>query len=213
MKTKHLLFSSLLFLSLNIETSASYLDRQNKSHVSVSHLHYVFNKVKTTSSVSQKALAKTFFYYENNRYTKNLSPNYIAIADYTKLASQKRLFIINLQTAEVTKYLVAHGVNSGARGDRVWDAGNKLGSNKTPTGFFRVGTKEGITAKKRYHYIGLDGLEWKNRNAKKREIILHTASYVGTSGRSHGCFAIKPEDKRQVFSRMKKALLFSYVGD
>ncbi|CAA6802469.1 MAG: Unknown protein [uncultured Sulfurovum sp.] len=213
MKTKHLLFSSLLFFSLNSQASTSYGNMQHGNHLSVSQLHYVFNQVKRNSNVSQKALAKTFFYYENNRYAKGLSPNYVAIADYTKYASEKRLFIINLHTAEVTKYLVAHGRNSGARGDRVWSAGNTLGSYKTPTGFFKIGSKEGITSKKKYNYLGLDGLEWKNRNAKQREIILHTASYVGTAGRSLGCFAIQPEDKWQVFSKMKRALLFSYVGD
>lgn len=213
MKYKLILFISLLLFSLNTQASNSYKDMQHGQYVSTSHLHYVFNKVKRTSDVSQKALAKTFDYYENNRYTKYLSPNYIAIADYTKLASQKRLFIINLHTGEVRKHLVAHGLNSGAKGDRVWNAGNTAGSYKTPTGFFKVGHKEGITSKKRYNYLGLDGLEWKNRNAKKREIILHTAAYVGRSGRSHGCFAIQPEDKWQVFSRLKRALLFSYVGN
>ena len=213
MKSKLILFSSLLFFSLNTQAVSSFRDMNQANHLSITHLHKIFNKVKSTSNVSQKALAKTFHYYENNRYAKYLSPKFLAIADYTKLASQKRLFIINLYTGEVKKHLVAHGLNSGAKGDRVWDAGNKAGSYKTPTGFFRVGSREGITFRKKYNYLPLDGLEWKNRNAKKREIILHTASYVGREGRSHGCFAIKPEDRWQVFSRMKRALLFSYVGD
>lgn len=212
MKSKLLLFSSLLLFSINAQAISSYRDMQHGNYVSKAHLKYVFNLVKYSSNISQKALAKTFDYYERNRYAKHLSPNYIAIADYTKVSSEKRLFIINLHTAEVKKYLVAHGVNSGARGGRVWRASNKLGSNKTPTGFFKVGYKEGITYKKRYNYLGIDGLEWKNRNAKKREIIVHTASYVARGGRSHGCFAIQPKDRWQVFSRLKSALLFSYVG-
>jgi hypothetical protein len=212
MKTKLILLSSLILFSLNIEATTSYRDMKHGNHVSIAHLHYVFNKVKQTSTVSQKALAKTFNYYENNRYAKYLSPNFVAIADYTKFASENRLFIINLHTGEVRNHMVAHGVNSGAKGDRVWSAGNTSGSYKTPTGFFKVGYKEGITSKG-YNYLGLDGLEWKNKNAKKREIILHTASYVARSGRSHGCFAIQPKDRWQVFSRMKNALLFSYVGD
>ncbi|HHS92003.1 MAG TPA: hypothetical protein ENK82_01535, partial [Campylobacterales bacterium] len=138
---------------------------------------------------------------------------YIVIADYTKLASQKRLYIIDLHTADVSSYFVAHGRNSGAKGDRVWDASNVMGSYKTPTGFFKVGAKERVTTTKRYDYLSVEGLEWKNRNAKRREIILHTAWYVGTKGRSRGCFAIKPEDKWQVFSRAKNALLYSYAGE
>ena len=213
MKSKLILFTSLLFLSLNAQASSSYKDMQHGNYVSVAHLHDIFNKVKRTSNVSEKALAKTFHYYEYNRYSKHLSPNYIAIADYTKFAAEKRLFIINLHTGEVKNHLVAHGLNSGAKGDRVWSAGNKAGSYKTPTGFFKVGYKEGITTRKKYNYLALDGLEWKNRNAKKREIILHTAGYVASAGRSHGCFAIQPKDRWQVFSRMKRALLFSYAGD
>jgi len=212
MKFKSLLVSSLLFLSINAEASSSYRDMQYGKYVSLSHLHYIFNKVKQSSNVSQKALAKTFDYYEHHRYKKHLSPNFLAIADYTKLAYQKRLFIIDLHTGKVEKYLVAHGVNSGARGGRVWSASNKDGSFKTPTGFFKIGAKEGITSRKRYHYLGVNGLEWKNRNAKKREIILHTAPYVSRAGRSHGCFAIQPKDRWRIFSKMKRALLLSYVG-
>ncbi|CAA6814568.1 MAG: Unknown protein [uncultured Sulfurovum sp.] len=212
MKTKHILFTSLVFFSLNTQSLTAYGYVQQGKHVSVSHLQYVFNKVKQTSNVSEKALAKTFHYYENNRHTQRLSANYLAIADYTKSAWEKRLFIINLHTGNVTPYLVAHGRNSGDRGDRVWSAGNTAGSFKTPTGFFKIGSKEGITSRKKYNYLGLDGLEWENRNARQREIILHTAPYVGNAGRSHGCFAIKPEDRGAVFSRMKRALLLSYTG-
>ncbi len=213
MNFKYFLLTALLFFTIPTHATTSYRDAQYGNYVSISHLRYVFNTVKKNSTVSQKALAKTFNYYENNRYSKHLSPNYIAIADYTKLASQKRLFIINLHTATVKSYLVAHGVNSGVKGGRVWNASNQAGSYQTPTGFFKVGHKEGITTRKRYNYLALDGLEWKNRNAKKRQIILHTASYVGRAGRSHGCFAIQPKDKWQIFSRLKRALLVSYVGN
>ena len=213
MKKKYFLVTLLLFLSINLEAKSSYKDLQYGNYVSISHLHYVFNQVKRTSNITQKALAQTFDYYEKNRYTKHLSPNFLAIADYTKSAFEKRLFIIDLHSGEVKKHLVAHGRNSGDKGDRVRRASNIAGSYQTPTGFFKVGSKEGITYKKRYNYLGVEGLEWKNRNAKKREIILHTAAYVAKAGRSRGCFAIKPEDRWQVFSRMKNALLFSYAGN
>lgn len=211
MDTKKILATSLLFFSLN-SYGVTYHSNQQGHYVTSSQLYNVFQKVKRTSNISTKALAKTFHYYEKNRYRKHLSPDYLAIADYTKLASQKRLFIINLHTGRVRKHLVAHGLKSGAKGGRVWRASNKEGSLKTPTGFFKVGSKEGTTWRKKYKYLGIEGLEWKNRNARKREIILHTASYVAKGGRSYGCFAIKPQDRWQVFSRLKRALLFSYVG-
>jgi hypothetical protein len=212
MSRKFLLFLSLFLLTATAQARTSYLESQSRYYVPVSQLHHVFERVKTNSDISQKALAKAFYYYEKNRYQKRLSPNYLAIADYTKFASQKRLYIINLHTAEVLRFMVAHGKNSGQIGDRVWNASNVMGSYQTPTGFFKVGHEEGVTATKGYDYLAVNGLEVKNRNAKDREIILHTASYVERQGRSKGCFAIKPEDKWQVFSRLKNALLFSYVG-
>ncbi len=209
-KQKTLLFS-LLFWTIS-SSATTYHTNQKGHYITASQLYNVFQKVKKTSNVNPKALAKTFHYYEKNRYRKHLSPDYVAIADYTKPASEKRLFIINLHTGRVRKHLVAHGVNSGARGGRVWRASNKEGSLKTPTGFFKVGSKEGTTWRKKYKYLSIAGLEWKNRNAKKRQIVLHTASYVAKGGRSYGCFAIRPQDRWQVFSRLKRALLLSYVG-
>ena len=200
----------LLFSALNAKSC--YADWHYGYYVTKSHLQYVFKKVKYTSDVSQKALAKTFNYYEHNRYKKHLSRDFIAIADYTKVSTQKRLYIINLHSGKVLQYFVAHGKNSGAKGGRVWRSSNIYGTNMTPYGFFRVGIKEGLTVQNRHEYLPIEGLEWKNRNAKQREILLHTAPYVAWSGRSNGCFAILPQDRWQVFSRLKSALLYSYTG-
>ena len=198
----------LLFSTSSIATSTYY----KSAYVSVAHLHKIFEKVKRNSDVSEKALADAFVFYEKNHYKKRLSSNYIAVADYTKVALHKRLYIVNLHTGQVSTYLVAHGVNSGEKYGRVIDPGNAKGSFKTPTGFFKVGVKEGITTKKRYNYLSVYGLEWKNRNARKRQILLHTAWYVARGGRSYGCFAIEPKDRYHVFSKLKTALLYSYTG-
>lgn len=211
---KKLLLQSTLVIALSstLFATSNYVNRQKGHYVTVSHLHYIFNKLKRTSDVSPKALAKTFNFYEKNRYKKHLSPDYIAIADYTKPAIQKRLYVINLHTGKVNQHLVSHGKNSGAKGGRVWRSSNKLGSNMTPYGFFKVGKREGVTYRKHYKYLSIQGLEWKNRNAKQRDILLHTANYVNWGGRSYGCFAIPPQDKWQVFSKLKRALLYSYTG-
>ncbi len=201
----------VLSILLVTTTSSSAKSSYRSGYVSNYHLHKVFNRVKQTSDVSQYALSNAFNYYEKNRYRKHLSPNYMAIADYTKLATTKRLYIINLHNGRVYRHKVAHGKNSGAMGGRVWRASNRMNSFQTPTGFFKVGRREGLTSK-RYRYLGIEGLEWKNRNAKKRDILLHTAKYVKWGGRSGGCFAIEPKDKKAVFARLKTALLYSYVG-
>ena len=203
MKKIIVIISILLWSTTTVSAKSGY--------VSVRQLHNVFNQVKRHSNVSQHALSNAFNYYEKNRYKKHLSPHYMAIADYTKLATTKRLYIIDLYSGRVYRHLVAHGKNSGALGGRVWSASNRINSFKTPTGFFKVGSREGLTSK-RYKYLGIEGLEWKNRNAKKRDILLHTAKYVKWGGRSGGCFAIEPKDKRAVFARLRTALLYSYVG-
>jgi len=194
-------------------SNATAIDHFSKGHyVSVSHLHNIFEQVKRTTNVSQKALADAFAYYEKNCYKKRLSSDYLGIADYTQLSLKKRLYIINLHSGEVTQHLVAHGKNSGKRFGRVVSSGDGIGSLKTPSGFFKIGDREGITIKKRYRYLSVDGLEGHNGNARKREILLHTASYVAKGGRSFGCFAIEPKDKYEIFAKLKTALLYSYVG-
>jgi len=206
---------SMLFVVTGSMANTNY---STNHYASPSHLHKVFNQVKKISSVSQKALSEVFNYYEKNCYLKKLSPHYIAVADYTKIALEKRLYIINLHTGNVSNYLVAHGENSGYKGGRVWRSSNRVGTHMTPYGFFKIGSKEGITFKKKYRYLSVQGLEWRNRKVGEslrnggRDILLHTASYVGRAGRSYGCFAILPQDKYQVFRKLKKALFYSYTG-
>jgi len=175
-------------------------------------------KVKRSSNVSQVALARTFSYYERNRYKKHLSPDYLAIADYTKQATQKRLYIINLHTGKIYRHLLAHGKKSGSRYGRVWRSSNVKNSYMTPYGFFKIGSREGRTYKKRHKYLSVQGLQRSNRkvgwSTKRggRDILLHTANYVNWQGRSYGCFAIRPQDKWKVFPKLKRALFYSYTG-
>jgi hypothetical protein len=215
LKSFLLVCSVLLTLSSNLYGISSY--RQGH-YVSKSHLHNIFKRVKHTSSVSQKALARTFAYYEKNRYKKHLSPDYIAIADYTKKATQKRLYIINLHTGKVYRHLLAHGINSGSRNGRVLRSSNVKDSHMTPYGFFKIGSREGRTYRKRYKYLSVKGLQRSNRKVGwstrrgGRDVLLHTASYVNWRGRSYGCFAIRPQDKWKVFPKLKRALFYSYTG-
>ena len=150
MKLKLLILSLLIFSSLPLYSKTTYANSHKGYYVSKSHLKRIFNRVKRTSDVSQKALAKTFSYYEENRYKKKLSPNYIAIADYTKVATHKRLYIIDLHTGKVNRHIVAHGKNSGAKKGRVWRSSNVLGTNMTPFGFFKIGKKEGLTSQNKH---------------------------------------------------------------
>jgi len=208
MKIICIIFSILLFSTTDCFAKSTYIGH----YVTIPHLHKIYNEVKQKSNVSQRALSRAFKFYERNCYKKQLSTKYIAIADYTKTAMKKRLYIINLHSGRVYRYLVAHGRNSGAKGGRVWRSSNKIGSYMTPFGFFKIGSKEGITVKKKYKYLSVEGLEEKNKNVKKRDILMHTANYVEWGGKSYGCFAIRPQDKDEIFSKLKTAMLYSYTG-
>jgi hypothetical protein len=178
----------------------------------------VYARILQSGKVNKGALQKAFKYYEDNRYSRELSSNHMAIADYTQTALTRRLHIIDLKSGDVKSYQVAHGRRSGPVGGRVHSVSNVVGSNKTSQGFFKVGFNEGRTRTKGYHYLPIEGLESGNRKVGLptrlggRDVIVHTASYVESGGRSNGCFAIRPQDKRQVFGKLKGALLLSYAG-
>ena len=205
-----------LILSLFVSTVDARTN-YNK-YYSNQHLNKIEKRVSSRSTVSKKALKKAFRYYKKNRYKQGLSKKYLAIADYTKTAEQKRLYIISLYNGKIYQHHVAHGKKSGAKGGRVWRSSNKLNSYMTPYGFFKVGVRERITAKKRYKYLSIKGLERSNKKVGLptryggRDVVVHTAKYVNSGGRSYGCFAIKPKDKWAVFKRLKTALLYSYTG-
>ncbi len=210
-----LLITALLITTLEAKTGYS---KKRYGYFSNWHLTKIYKKVYKKSSVNKKALRDAFSYYKKYKKSKRLSKNYLAIADYTKTSSVKRLYIIRLSDGKVYRYFIAHGVRSGAKGGRVWRSSNKPHSYMTPYGFFKVGSSEGVTSKKRYRYLSIKGLQWNNKKVglplRKggRDIILHTAKYVKYEGRSLGCFAIKPKDKYAVFKRIKTALLYSYTG-
>ncbi|CAA6816540.1 MAG: Unknown protein [uncultured Sulfurovum sp.] len=181
-------------------------------------LNHVYKKVSKKTNINKKALKNAFAFYKKNQKKKKLSSKYLAIADYTKSAKHKRLYIINLQKGSVYRYKIAHGKYSGSIGGKVRKSSNKRNSKMTPYGFFKVGTKVGRTKKKNYRYLNVQGLQWSNKKvgypSRKggRDVIIHPAKYVNRGGRSHGCFAIRPQDKKNVFAKLKKALLYSYTG-
>jgi len=182
------------------------------------HLQKIYKKVAKKTNVNKKALKKAFAFYKKNQKRKGLSSKYLAIADYTKTARHKRLYIVNLRNGQVYRYKIAHGKRSGCLGGKVCKSSNRRNSKMTPYGFFKVGSKVGKTKKKHYRYLSVKGLQKSNKKVGYpsrmggRDVIIHPAKYVNSGGRSFGCFAICPHDRRAVFKRLKTALLYSYTG-
>ena len=182
------------------------------------HLQKIYKKVSKKSNINKRALRKAFSYYIKNQRKKGLSSKYLAIADYTKTAKHKRLYIINLKNGKIYRHKVAHGKRSGSIGGKVRRSSNKRGSYMTPYGFFKIGSHVGKTKKKHYRYLTVKGLQKSNRKvgypSRKggRDVIIHPAKYVKGGGRSHGCFAIQRKEMWVVFKRLKNTLFYSYTG-
>lgn len=181
-------------------------------------LKQVYLKILAKDVIPVKALRNAFKFYQRNQKRNGLSKDYITVADYTKTSNKNRLHLINLKNGTISSYYVAHGKKSGPMGGRVIHTSNKVGSNMTSKGFFKVGFREGVTLSKKHKYLSVQGLEKANRKVGwptrlgGRDVIVHTAKYAEIDGRSEGCFAIKPKDKKAIFSKIKGSLFYSFAG-
>ncbi|WP_371917426.1 murein L,D-transpeptidase catalytic domain family protein [Pseudomonas sp. M30-35] len=133
--------------------------------------------------------------------------NRLAVIDYSKPSSAKRLWIFDLKSQQlILRDYVAHGRMSGE--NIASQFSNRLGSYQSSLGLFR--TSESYSGK---HGLSLrmDGLEpGLNDLARERAIVIHGASYVdpnlirsqGRIGRSLGCPAVRPEVARMVVNKL-----------
>ena len=130
------------------------------------------------------------------------------VADFGRPSSQPRLHLVDLASGHTQSLLVAHGRGSDpAHTGWLHRFSNAPGSDATSAGAF-------LTDR---FYVGdhgpslrLIGLDASNSNAEAREIVVHSAWYVGPGilhargqlGRSEGCFAVSPQDLPRVLHRL-----------
>ncbi|MBL9155725.1 MAG: murein L,D-transpeptidase catalytic domain family protein [Verrucomicrobiales bacterium] len=145
----------------------------------------------------------------------------LVVVDYTKPSSEKRMTVIDLKTGRARmNSLVAHGVNSGLVYAQSFS--DEVGSEKSSLGLYRVGEEY---MGKHGPSLRLDGLDRGfNLNARKRGIVVHSASYVsketmhenrheyGRIGRSQGCLALNEKDLVKLDRKMQRpAYVFAYA--
>src|SRR6185436_19971954 len=122
--------------------------------------------------------------------------NHWAVVDFNQPSSVERLFIFDLKSQSVKKFLVAHGQKSGGKFAETFS--NKSGSNCSSLGMYKV---QETYIGKHGESVRIDGLDETNSNARARAVVIHSADYVvpdfngtGRAGRSDGCFAVNPTD-------------------
>lgn len=142
---------------------------------------------------------------------------YLTIIDFTQDSSKRRFFLLDLEKKEIIyNDFVAHGMKSGEKEAEYFS--NEENSHQSSLGFY-------LTAETYYgsngYSLRLDGLDkGLNDNARKRDIVMHGASYVsersieetGRIGRSWGCPALRPDITNEVIDKIQGGnLVFVYA--
>ena len=159
----------------------------------------------------EEALA---FFHENEDLIGNRE--FVTLIDFELHSGEERMYIIDMVTGVVDRYLVAHGRNSDPDHDGYATRfSNTPQSKQTSLGFYLVAEryfgKHGLS-------VRMDGLSVTNSNARKRAIVMHGADYVSPNrskmGRSWGCPAVERRYINEVVSRLEgDSLLYAFVQD
>jgi hypothetical protein len=151
------------------------------------------------------------YYRSNGKTIRNT--RYITIIDFTMKSVEKRLYLLDMETGQVKRHLVAHGKNSDPDQDFLpTEFSNVIGSYKSSLGFYlTLGTYQG----KNGYSMRIRGLEKTNDNAETRAIVVHSAKYVndakGEAGTSLGCPAVDPLFSTELINQIKGESLL-YIG-
>lgn len=135
----------------------------------------------------------------------------LTIIDYSLPATERRLWVVNLETREVleTEH-VAHGARSG--GIFATQFSNRTGTHQSSLGtFITAATFRGV----RGLSLRLRGLEpGINDHAWERGIVIHGTPNVsaararaGTMGRTEGCPAVSTEAARRIIRRIENGVV------
>lgn len=150
-----------------------------------------YSHIDPNNLIADKPLALALAYYDAN-YDKIVNKNYVTVIDFTKNASKKRMFLIDMKTGAVTAMLTSAGKGSDPDGDgNATLFSNVPESRKSSLGYYITGkTYQGGNGLSLY----LHGMSTTNSNAYQRLIVVHGANYVNESdswaGRSAGCPAV-----------------------
>lgn len=144
--------------------------------------------------------------YEKHAGSRS-SQGRMAIVDFSKPSSERRMFVVDLETGLVSAFLVAHGRGSDPDHDAIADTfSDAVGSHASSLGAYLVSEpyqgSHGLS-------IRLDGLDPSNKSARERAVVVHSQWYVtdklaktGRIGRSWGCFVVDRSVIRQITKQL-----------
>ncbi|MEZ6001215.1 murein L,D-transpeptidase catalytic domain-containing protein [Hyphomonas sp.] len=126
---------------------------------------------------------------------------HLVIVDYARRSSEKRAYLVNLETGLVEDmFRAAHGSGSDRDHDGYLDQFSDVpGSSASPEGAYLLAEEY---VGKHGRSLRLDGLDPTNANARARAIVIHAADYAepsflqkwGKLGRSNGCIVFSQTD-------------------
>ena len=187
--------ASLLFLAPTLAQAAGSAPRDNLSK---------YDYVDPENIVPQKALTRALEYYDTY-YDKISNRDYLTVIDFTQSSASKRMYVVNMHSGAVTRYLVAHGNGSDpSHTGYAKKFSNNSGSNMSSLGMYVTG---GEYSGKHGRSMRLIGLEKTNNNALDRAIVVHGAWYVDPQykplGRSQGCPAVEEKYINSLVTQLK----------
>ncbi|WII71994.1 murein L,D-transpeptidase catalytic domain family protein [Bdellovibrio sp. 22V] len=172
----------------------------NSPDVDLSKYDYVDPK----REVPTKALEKALTYYDVY-YNKIANKNYLTVIDFTQASNSKRMYLVDMKSGKVTRYLVSHGKGSDPKHTGMAQKFSNIeGSNMSSIGMYVTGSEYNG---KHGRSMRLVGLEKTNDQAMNRAIVVHGAWYVDPQykplGRSQGCPAVEQKYINTVVSQLK----------
>lgn len=136
---------------------------------------------------------------------------FVTIVEYGRRSNTPRMFIVDLATAEIRSYKVSHGARSGNHGGAATRFSNASNSNASSIGCSLTG---GFYSGKHGTSMRFHGLEvGKNDNKCVRSVVMHPGSYVSSGGRSHGCPAVEPNKRSEIYSQIQGGSMYCAFGD
>ena len=162
--------------------------------------------------VPEDLLAAALRYYDAN-FKKIKNTGYLSVIDFSRHATVRRFFIVDMKTGAVEAMRVAHGFGSDPDYDGLaTEFGNKKNSRMSSLGFYRTAeVYSGMFGRS----MRLDGLSATNSNARERAVVVHGYGPVMDTGNnvgfSEGCPAVSPANINKVIDSLKGGSII-YAG-